>query len=267
MFGVSCIGMRPQAKSNKSSVYHELVEAIEQPGCPVCRLIDRAVRQYIDVFFYENITTVARRTEIREARGYCSVHGALLTGHTRMLGSAIVHQDVINDVLRELNKTLPPTPLRPSTDAREAQGAGSMAGRKPNALDDLTAAPARNAALSAIRPKRMCPLCEYERDRESVQLRTLVDHMGEPELRAAFEKSSGICLPHVQVMLGLRGVSADGLRTTLQIERDILQRIKLELEAYIAKSNGSYDYEGMGDESDSPLRAIKLVSGRVFGRR
>ena len=256
--------MSAQARSNKSSVYHELVEAIEQPGCAVCRLIDRAVRQYVDVFFYENITTVARRTEIREARGYCSVHGALLTGHTRLLGSAIVHQDVINDVLRELNKTLPPTvsTLRHPQDAEPKEAA-----RKPNALDDLTAAPVRNAALNAIRPKRMCPLCEYERDRESVQLRTLVDHMGEPEMRAAFEKSSGICLPHVQVMLGLRGVSADGLRMTLQIERDILQHIKLELEAYIAKSNGSYDFEGMGDESDSPLRAIKLVSGRVFGRR
>ena len=166
-----------------------------------------------------------------------------------MLGSAIVHQDVINDVLRELNKTLPPTPLRPKHP--ELVEGSKGAARKPSALDDLTAAPIRNAALNAVRPKRMCPLCEYERDRESVQLRTLVDNMSEPEMRAAFEKSSGICLPHVQVMLGLRGVSADGLRTTLQIERDILQRIKAELEAYIAKSNGSYDYEGMGDVSDS----------------
>ncbi len=67
--------------------------------------------------------------------------------------------------------------------------------------------------------------------------------------------------------LQMRGVSAAGLRALMQIERDILTRIKLELEDYIAKSNGSYDYEGMGDESDSPVRAVKLVSGRVFGRR
>jgi len=258
-------GTMSETARRNSSVYHELVEAISQPGCPVCRLIDRAVRQYVDMFFYENITTVARRTEIREARGYCSVHGALLTGHTRMLGSAIVHQDVINDVLRDLNKTLPPT--APASARTRERALGRDEARKPSALDDLTSAPLRNVALNAIRPKRLCPLCDYERDRESVLLRALVDHMPDPAMRVVFERSSGICLPHVQVMLGLRGVSAEGLRRTLQIERDILQALKVELEAYIAKSNGSYDYEGMGEESDSPLRAIKLVSGRVFGRR
>jgi hypothetical protein len=67
--------------------------------------------------------------------------------------------------------------------------------------------------------------------------------------------------------LQIRGLSAEGLRTTLQIERDILAHLKTELDAFIAKSNGSYDYEGMGAESDSPTRGVKLVSGRVFGRR
>ena len=66
---------------------------------------------------------------------------------------------------------------------------------------------------------------------------------------------------------GVRGVSADGLRRVMQIERDILQSLKAELDEYLVKSNGSYDYQGMGDESDSPARAVRLVSGRVFGRR
>ncbi len=138
----------------KSSVYHELIEAMAQPGCAVCRLIDRAVRQYVDVFFYENITTVERRREIREARGYCSVHGSMLTGHSRMLGAAIVHQDVINDVVRELNKTLGQTEV-PSPKPNPKKNT-----RKPQALDDLTSTPLRNAALNAIQPKRLCPLCE-----------------------------------------------------------------------------------------------------------
>ncbi len=257
------------SSQTKSSVYHEMIEAMQQSGCPVCRLIDRAVRQYVDVFFYENITTVQRRAEIREARGYCSVHGSMLLGHSRMLGAAIVHQDVINDVLRELNKTLPPT--EPTARAGAGAGAGIGASRKglrkPQSLDDLTSVPLRNAALNAIRPKRNCPLCEYERDRETVLLRALVDHMPEPEMRAAFEQSSGVCLPHVQMALQLRGLSADGLRTTMQIERDILARLKRELDAYVDKSNGSYDYEGMGAEADSPTRGVKIVSGRVFGRR
>jgi hypothetical protein len=240
----------------KSSVYHELIEAMGQPGCPVCQLIDRAVRQYVDVFFYENITNVERRAEIREARGYCSVHGALLIGHSRTLGVAIIQHDVINDVLREINKTLATT--EPAKNSKP---------RKPAPLDDLAAAPLRNTLSSAMKPKRDCPLCEYERDRERNLLRTLINEIHVPEMRAAFERSSGLCLPHANAALQLRGVSADGLRLVMQIERDILQRLKSELDEYLVKSNGSYEYVGMGTEADAPMRAVKLVSGRVFGRR
>jgi hypothetical protein len=247
-------------KQNKSSVYHELIEAMEQTGCPVCRLIDRAVRQYVDVFFYENITNVARRAEIRASRGYCSVHGAMLGGPSRMLGIAIIQHDVINDVLREVNKTLP------RTEAATARKSDRKSG-KPTPLDDLSATPLRNALLNAVKPKRLCPLCEYESDTERNLLRTLINDIGEVELQTAFEKSTGLCLPHVQAALQLRGVSADGLRRVMQIERDILQSLKAELDEYLVKSNGSYDYQGMGDESDSPARAVRLVSGRVFGRR
>lgn len=240
----------------KSSVYHELIETMRQPGCPICQLIDRAVRQYVDVFFYENITNVERRAEIREARGYCSVHGALLAGHSRMLGVAIIQHDVINDVLREINKTLAAT--EPGKNSKP---------RKPAPLDDLAAAPLRNTLSGAMKPKRDCPLCEYERDRERNLLRTLINEVHAPEMRAAFEKSSGLCLPHANAALQLRGVSADGLRLVMQIERDILQRLKAELDEYLVKSNGSYEYVGMGAEADAPARAVKLVSGRVFGRR
>ncbi|MCS7055513.1 MAG: DUF6062 family protein [Thermoflexales bacterium] len=230
----------------KSGAYYELVEAMSQPGCPICRLVDRAVRQYVDVFFYENITNVERRAEIRAARGYCSAHGALLAGHARMLGVAIVQHDVINDVLREMNRLLP------EAHARRLW---------------LIGASLRRAVLDAIRPKRICPLCEYERDQERVLLHALTDAIHDELLRRAFAGSSGLCLPHVQILLQMRGLSTDRLRLLLQIERDILTTLKADLEEYLAKSNGSYDYRGMGKEADSPLRAIKLVSGRVLGRR
>jgi hypothetical protein len=240
----------------KSSVYHELLEAMAHIGCPVCRMIDRAVRQYVDVFFYENITNVERRAEIREARGYCSVHGALLAGHSRMLGTAIIQHDVINDVLREINRVLPKTGPHKSSKPR-----------KPQPLNDLAATPLRNSLTNAVKPKRNCPLCEYEHDQERILLRIIIDDVHEPEMRAAFERSSGLCLPHLQTALQLRGVNADGLRLVTQIERDILQALKADLDEYLVKSNGSYNYEGMGKEADSPMRAVKIVSGRVFGRR
>ncbi len=162
----------------KSSAYYELIEAMSHPGCPICQMVDRAVRQYVDAFFYENINNIARRAEIREARGYCSVHGALLAGHARALGTAILQHDVINDVLREINRALP---LHPSEHATL---------RRPQPLDDLTSVPMRRAMLDAVKPKRMCPLCEYESDQERMLLRALVDDIDDEGLQRAFERSA-----------------------------------------------------------------------------
>ncbi len=233
----------------KSSAYHELIEAMSQPGCPICRLVDRAVRQYVDVFFYENVTNVERRAEIREARGYCSVHGALLAGHARMLSVAIIQHDVINDVLREVDRVLPQT----HTHCRP--------------LDHLIGMSMRRTVLDAVKPKRVCPLCEYERDQEGMLLHALANEIHDEVMHQAFARSSGLCLPHLEALLQLRDVDPHHLRLLLHIERDILKALKTDLEEYLAKSNGSYDYAGMGKEADSPLRAIKLVSGRVLGRR
>jgi hypothetical protein len=242
---------------HKITVYHDLIAAMAQGGCPVCQLVDRGVRQYVDVFFYENITNVQRRAEIREARGYCSVHGSMLIGHSRMLGTAIIQHDIINDTLREINRVLPAT--EPHTAHTKAHS------RSP--LDELAGAPVRNGILNAVKPRRLCPLCEYERDQEQVFIRTLINEMHEEAMREAFKKSSGLCLPHVQTAAQMRGLSAGGLKLAMQIERDILQALKAELDEYLVKSNGSYDYEGMGKEADSPARATKTVSGRVLGRR
>ncbi len=239
----------------KSSAYYELIEAMSHPGCPICQMVDRAVRQYVDAFFYENINNIARRAEIREARGYCSVHGALLAGHARALGTAIIQHDVINDVLREINRALP---LHPSEHATL---------RRPQPLDDLTSVPMRRAMLDAVKPKRMCPLCEYESDQERMLLRALVDDIDDEGLQRAFERSSGLCLPHLQTLLQLRGVKPHHLRLLVQIERDILMALKEDLEEYLAKSNASYAHKSMGREADAPLRAVKIVSGRVLGRR
>ena len=49
----------------------------------------------------------------------------------------------------------------------------------------------------------------------------------------------------------------------LQARQTVLAKLRDELNDYIAHSNGSYAYEGMGDEADSPLRAVRMVSGRI----
>jgi hypothetical protein len=235
---------RPNGKPN---TYHELLGTLKQPGCAICRSVDGAVRQRIDAFLYEQITIIERRTEIREARGFCSAHGTLLNGVGYMLGNAILQQDVLNDVLREISK---------HEDAKKrsiksfTQGLFNRAG----------------AVVNAIKPKRECVLCEYERDREAMYLRTLINYLYEAEMREAFAASGGLCLPHFRVALGLNEVKNENLPALIETETEILSKLKTELDEFLHKSNASFGFTqaDMGSEADAPLRALKLVSGRVI---
>jgi hypothetical protein len=235
--------MNMREKPIKSNLYFDLIEAMALPNCAVCRRVDVAARQYVDSFFYESITTVARRTEIRDARGFCSVHGAMVSGHNRMLGVAIIHHDVLTNILRDF---------------------GSDASR--SRLDPL-ASRMKTAIKNALRPKRECPLCEFERHHERILLETLIHHLDDDAMRNAFENSSGVCTPHVAIAMDMKDLRIEALRSFVEIERRILERLNAQLDDFIHKSNGSYDFVAMGDESDAPLRAVRLISGRVFGRR
>ena len=218
----------------KTSTFFDLLEALAQPGCAACRLSDRYVRENIDSFFYENITNVARRQDIRRSRGFCSLHASMLPAPTRMLGTAILHHDVLNDVLREMNA-------------------------KPVIRQLLK----KNPLASAVTPKRECTLCEFERDRERYILSTLVNLIAEPELNDAFSRSDGICLPHLQTALRMSDVSPSANARFVSAQTRKMEKLRDELKEYISQSNGSYAYQGMGDEADSPLRAVRMVSGRI----
>jgi hypothetical protein len=119
------------------------------------------------------------------------------------------------------------------------------------------------AVVQAVRPRRICSLCEYERRQEGLVLRALVNEINDPAVRAAFERSAGLCLPHFQMAVSMHDLPA-GLRLRLtELEQPILAKLKTELAEYMHKRNASYETAPMGAEADAPLRATRLVSGRV----
>ena len=63
--------------------------------------------------------------------------------------------------------------------------------------------------------------------------------------------------PHLQAALQLRDIRADNLRLLIDLERRMLGALRDELDTFIHKSNGSYEFVAMGDAGDSPARATK----------
>jgi hypothetical protein len=244
---------------NKSGTFFELIEAMGEPGCPVCRLVDKSVRARIDAFFYEQLNIIERRAEIRDARGFCSAHASLLPGPARMAGTAILHHDILNDVARQIT---------------------ALAPRRTGSFASVLALALRGAIRNvrdAVVPRRNCVLCDYERDQEVIYLRALARDIKEKRLYEAFKSSTGLCLPHFQTALGVGDVAVDHLAMLIDLELAHIEQARDELAAYMRKSNGSYDDQGPDggagfspEEADSPLRAARMVSGRILrvdGRR
>lgn len=237
---------RRQAGGDYRTTLTDLIEALGQPDCAVCRLVNQAVRQHVDVFLYEQMLVIERRDEIRAARGFCSIHAAMLVGgHGRMLGAATLHQDILNDVVRQIDRAM----NAPASALKRAFPIGLRAMLR--------------GVMQAVRPRRMCPLCEYERRQEGVTLRALINDINDPALREAFERSSGLCLPHFQMAVSLPDAPAGNQARLVELERAILAGLKAELDEYLSRRNASRSGEPMGAEADAPLRAARLVSGRV----
>ncbi|MCL5998324.1 MAG: DUF6062 family protein [Chloroflexi bacterium] len=235
--------MMPKKLSDSySRTYFDLLEALRQPGCAVCRLVNDAVRQHIDIFIYENINNLARRDEIRASRGFCSVHTSLfMSGYGRLLSLATLEQDIMHNVLREIGDVID----------------------KPDLFKKSNLFSRTNAFAQAIRdallPRRSCPLCLYERDQETVVLGTLIQFIEDPDMRRALENSAGLCLPHFHMALGMPGK----LDKIIEVEHTMLKQLKSDIDDYVHKRNPAYEDEQMGREADAPTRAAHILASRV----
>ena len=212
--------------TSPSRIAHDLTEAFRQPDCPVCRLIERDVQQYIDGFFYESITVVERRAEIRSARG--------------------LHHDVLNDVLRGF-----------PGDNQENQ-------RRTTPIQALQQAfaPLRQRVLQALQPKHVCVLCAHERHQERVVLEALLEGMRGQLMCSEFTHSDGLCLPHLRAALEIRSARAESARALIEAQGEIMRRLRDQLALVIHKNNGSYETSTIGEEAHAPARATRMVSGR-----
>ena len=233
-----------QPDEKYSRTYFDLLSALRQPDCAVCRLVGDAALRYVDILIYENITNIARRRDIREARGFCSPHTSMfMSGFGRLLSMATLEQDILNDVLRNLR--------------------GAPAGR-PKAFSIIGALFRRtkHSVRAAILPARQCPICEYEHSQERVMLGTLIQFIDNGEMREALEASAALCLPHYTMALGMRG----NLAPIIKKEEVVLKQVKRDVDAYVHKRNPAYSHEEMGEEIDVPARAARLISGRILHR-
>jgi len=215
----------------------DLHAAYEAPGCPVCHMLARSERRYIDMTLYEHVTDVKWRAEVRAARGFCALHTRDVLKISRAaLGVSLVAEDI----LKTLREVLP------------TAGAAGALGRLRSALGG-------GGVGGELRPQRPCPICAYRDELGAVYVAALLDDAAGDAGRAAYERSAGLCLPHL-VAAQARGGA--GWATLQAQQARAWERLERELAEFARKNDYRYSGEEISErERDAWRRALLLLSG------
>jgi Family of unknown function (DUF6062) len=232
--------------------YYEMVEVLQQPGCPVCTRQGIASKRALGALLYEQATDPLTRRRLLGSRGLCNWHAWMLPEiRDSALGTALVYKHLLQDVL----KTFPGL-SEPQTPSRWQRFVDQLSRRREKA-----------AGPEGHRGQRAdCPVCRLCRRAERNDIRTILTFWAEPELAQAFGRSAGLCLPHLlactQICRGhanLPSVLADHVRRFRELTE--------ELEEFIRKRDYRFQREPYGPERDSWKRVLEVFVGQagVFG--
>lgn len=208
-----------------SSRAHDLFQAFDQPGCPVCRLALDSVHHYLDSLVYEYVNKPSTHEAVRAAWGFCPAHAWHVEDeiNASAFGIAVLYEGVVRNLIRD---------------------AGSASPKK---------------AASALKPSGPCPACKHQQTIEEHLIRNLMEHLSQDEFAEGFRKSAGLCVPHLRLALAAPGGSKERL---LAIQREIWSGLLAELGEFIRKHDYRFTIEEMGEEGSSPRRAIEGTAGQ-----
>jgi hypothetical protein len=215
-----------------SSRAYELMQAFDQPGCPVCRLTAESVHNYLGSLMYEYVNEPPTHMAVRAARGFCPSHAWHIQEqiNASALGIAVLYEGLVRNLLKDMGQ------ITPTSGRRQiAQAAG---------------------ALEASGP---CPACTHRGIVEEHVIRNLLEGLANADFASALRHSSGICLHHLRQALGSGGqTAAKALLTSIQ--QEIWAQLQRDLAEYIRKNDYRFANEPMGAEGTSPRRAIEQMA-------
>jgi Family of unknown function (DUF6062) len=231
-----------------SSTSYDLLQACRQPGCPVCRVEQSAVERYINSLLYESVNDIQVRERLRASMGFCREHAQMAVDKKlgSALGFAIIYQDVINNILRQ---------LRSDVETPSTRRWSTLLKRIPEQVSATV-----QKVLYALTPQKHCIACQ-QRDRTlHLIISSLIENLHEPEMIEALQTSEGLCIPHLKK--AFESVSdPQECDLLLSVHREKLEVLRGELAEFVRKNDYRFKDEGMGTEGDSWRRAIAKMIG------
>lgn len=236
---------------DRSPIYFDLIEALGQPGCAVCRLALRDVHRYLDSLLYEYVNEPETNDAFRQMRGLCNEHSWQLRQFKgSVLGIAILYEAALDEVLKIVDGAT----VRSSSRLSRLLGAGG----------EYSAA----ALAERLEPEMPCAACHVLEQGETRYVKLLSDHAADKRVEHALRHSEGLCLPHFrQALRAANGSDNAGL--LISIQRILWSKLKDDLNLFMRKYDAQHAGEPMGEEGTSWQRAIARLAGEknAFGQR
>lgn len=208
-------------KPSKHAAYYELIEQLARPGCALCVLGARAASRYLETMSGELLVDPGVRGQLRAALGFCRPHAHELDATAPRLTVAILHEDWLQRAAQELESWSRPRRGRP--------------------------------------PAGPCAACAARQQSETELTRVMAAFLDDAELVAAYEQSSGLCLPHTLDLC--RQLPEPARQRVIARERERIERLRGELAEVIRKHDYRFRDEPWGEERSAPGRATNKIVG------
>jgi hypothetical protein len=226
-------------------LYHRLLEALGEKGCPVCYVRNDATHRYLRDLLYEQVNDPGLRQSLIQSKGFCRPHAWALSRAGDILGIAILYKDQIEEAIRDLHRT---------STALET-------GRRILWQGNGTRRKTIGAFLRQRRtPREPCPPCRIGKATAERAVITLISHLDDSVIQRALEQSTFLCLPDLESALE-RTRTREQAQRLLDLAEMKLKRLEEELAELIRKRDYRFLNEPRGDEQTAWLRAIGQLVG------
>lgn len=229
----------------------DALDAMRDPGCPVCRLSSTRVERFLDRLIYEHVNDAGVREALRASQGFCARHAYQLAGmpNSPGLGLALVYREIIQDISLGI-----PTPSGESspTSAGVPHAASPVIQWMRRFL-----IPRRGTGSSPV-----CPACAYASKIEHYALRALLAGLDQESEGVAHSlaQSDGLCCRHLRqgINLGRRSPAACWLARDAQHR---LHGLDQDLADYIQHQDYRFRDAEPGPWASAWRRALSFVHG------
>jgi hypothetical protein len=207
----------------------DIVEALAQPGCALCRVLAEFEEREMATFAREGRRVPEARSRFHRSGGFCRHHAWLLHRIAVASGKGMPIADIYGQLVEQDLERL-----------RHVRKAG------PEALARTGACPACAAADAAL-------------DRKAD---FFVDALKDAGVRSSYAESDGLCGAHLSAVLAAAHEADPGVGGFLLADRrSRLERLAHDLSEYDRKRDHRYAHEPKGAEQRSITDVVRLYAG------